>query len=278
MSRRRKILIVLGIVLGVAILVPVIRHYQLRAATEAYIAQLKAQGEPMELAQVIPPPVPPEQNSAPLITNALSQIDLESNYTNAICFNNPPYDMSRTIPGKKMMGWQQPVIHDPDGNWPTNTWDELGAQLAERQNDLNDFRALIKRPTFDFNYNYSDPKVYIPALVPHLSQIKFAVEWLEASEFYNLHQNKTDDACTDVRAMLAFVKGQADERFEISQLVRLAVARLMIVNATWDILQTTKCFRSKPCGIATGLGIARIHYAVEECFFLRTGERFTTAK
>ena len=64
MSRRRKILITLGIMLGVAILVPVIRHYQLRAATEAYIAQLKAQGEPMDLAQVIPPPVPPEQNGA----------------------------------------------------------------------------------------------------------------------------------------------------------------------------------------------------------------------
>jgi hypothetical protein len=30
MSRRRKILTVAGIVLGVAILVPVIRHYQLR--------------------------------------------------------------------------------------------------------------------------------------------------------------------------------------------------------------------------------------------------------
>jgi len=61
MNRRRKILILAAAVLGAAILIPVIRHYQLRAATGAYIAQLKAQGEPMELAQVIPPPVPPEK-------------------------------------------------------------------------------------------------------------------------------------------------------------------------------------------------------------------------
>jgi len=54
MSRRRKILIVAGIVLGVAILVPVIRHYQLRFAVANYVAELKAKGEPMELAQVIP--------------------------------------------------------------------------------------------------------------------------------------------------------------------------------------------------------------------------------
>jgi hypothetical protein len=53
MSLRRKLLITAGIVLGVAILIPVIHHYQLRAATEAYIAQLKAQGEPMELSQVL---------------------------------------------------------------------------------------------------------------------------------------------------------------------------------------------------------------------------------
>src|SRR5580692_4574063 len=224
MSRRREILTVAGIVLGVAILIPVIRHYQLRAATEAYIAELKAKGEPMELAQVIPPPVPPEQNSAPLITNALSQIYLESNYTNSIIFNNEPHTMNRTIPSKEMIGWHQSVIHDPTGNYPTNAWDDLGTQLTERQNDLNDFRKLIENPVFDFNYDYSNSKNFIPNLSPHLEQFKLAAQWLESSEFYNLHQDKTTDACSDVRAMLAFVKGETEERFEISQLIRFAIA------------------------------------------------------
>jgi uncharacterized protein with HEPN domain len=238
MSRRLKILAAAGILLGVAILVPVIHHYQLRAATEAYIAELKAKGEPLDLAQVIPPPVPPERNSAPLITNALAQIYLEHTYTNSIIFNNAPYDMNRAIPGKEMIGWRQPVIHDPDGNWPTNTWEDLGTQLAERQNDLNDFRKLIENPIIDFNYDYSDPKRYLPALAPRLSQIKMAVQWLKASEYYNLHQDKTAEACADVRAMLAFVKGQTEEHFLISQLIRFAVAR-MVASATWEVLQTT---------------------------------------
>ena len=138
MSRRRKILIAVGIVLGVAILVPVIRHYQLRAATEAYLAQLKAQSEPMDLAQVLPPPVPAEQNGAPLITNALAQIDTDQIYTNSLIFKNDPLGMSRSIePGKKIVGWRQPFIHDLEGYgggyYPTNTWEDLGAQLAERQ-------------------------------------------------------------------------------------------------------------------------------------------------
>jgi hypothetical protein len=241
MSRRRKILIVAGIALGVAILIPVIRHYQLRFAVANYVAELKAKGEPMDLAQVIPPPVPPGKNAAPLITNAFSQIYLESNYTNSIIFNNPPYAMNRTIPGKEMIGWHQLAIHDSNGTWPanlTNTWDDLSAQLAKRHSDLNDLRKLIENPMFDFDYDYSNSKNFIPNLAPHLEQFKLAAQWLESSEFYNLHQDKTVDACSDVRTMLAFVKGETDERFEISQLIRFAIAG-MSANATWDILQTT---------------------------------------
>ena len=85
MSLRRKILIAVGIVLGVAILVPVIHHYQLRAATEAYIAQLKAQGEPMELAQVIPPPVPPEQNGAPIFRKRRHLLDADREFAANKC-------------------------------------------------------------------------------------------------------------------------------------------------------------------------------------------------
>src|SRR5271168_5320583 len=102
MSRRRKILIVVGIVFGVAILLPILRHYQLRFAVAAYVAELKAKGEPMELAQVIPPLVPPEQNGVPLITNALN--DLESD---SIAVTNPPPAMRAISPDKAMVGWQQ---------------------------------------------------------------------------------------------------------------------------------------------------------------------------
>ena len=63
-------LIGVGIVLGLAILVPVIHHYQLRWAVEKYIAELKAKGEPMELAQVLPPPVPAAQNSTDIFRTA----------------------------------------------------------------------------------------------------------------------------------------------------------------------------------------------------------------
>src|SRR5277367_5772606 len=101
MSRCRKILIVVGIVLGVAILIPVIRHYQLRFAVANYVAELKAKGEPMELAQVIPPPVPPEQNGVPFIINSLTNPAYDS-----IAGTNPPPAMLMVARGRAMIGWQ----------------------------------------------------------------------------------------------------------------------------------------------------------------------------
>src|SRR5208282_2675128 len=123
MSRRRKILITAGIIFGAAILIPVIRHYQLRFAVANYVAELKAKGEPMELAQVIPPPVPPEQNGVPLIMNSLT--NLENKY-NSICQTNSPPAMREVSPGKAMIGWQQPKIigFDEPPELLTNTWQD----------------------------------------------------------------------------------------------------------------------------------------------------------
>ena len=238
MSRRLKILTGIGIVLGMVILIPVIHHYQLRFAVEKYIAELKAKGEPMEMAQVIPPPTPPENNRAPLVTNALAQLYSETNATNWVNLGNPPGAMNQTIPGREMVGWHQPVIHSAD-TWPrdmTNAWDELSADLAARQNIFKALRSLIEKPTLDFHPDYSDIRESGP--MSYLSQLKVASQWLDASEYYNLHQDKTAEACSDVRARLALIKGETPDRYEISQLVRQALIQ-MAAGAAWGILQTT---------------------------------------
>src|SRR5471030_1037900 len=102
MSRRRKILMVAGIVLGVAILIPVIRHYQLRIAVANYVAELKAKGEPMDLAQVIPPRVPPEQNSADTFRASVELFEADK----SMLGTNFVYGMKMVAPGKAMVRWQ----------------------------------------------------------------------------------------------------------------------------------------------------------------------------
>lgn len=225
MSRRRKILIVAGIVLGVAILIPVVRHYQLRFAVANYVAELKAKGEPMDLAQVIPPPVPPEQNGVPFITNALANLKSEG-----LVGNNPPPAMRAISPGKAMVGWQQPDIRSSDG---TNKWEDLGRELAAAKNGLDNFQSLTNHPVLDFNLDYQKG---FDLQLPNLASLKRSAQWLSASVLYNLHQGNRKNACSDVRAMLALAKGETDERILISQLVRIAIAAIG-ANATWEILQ-----------------------------------------
>jgi hypothetical protein len=242
MNRRRKILIFTLTILVLAVLASVVRHFQLRSSLEAYISRLKAEGEPLNLAQVVPSRPPPGRNATPFITNALSQLQaLDDSPTNVaidLTINNSPEAMNRTIPGKEMIGWNKPVIHDPDGNWPTNSWGDLAGQLAQRKIELDAFRRLIGQPSLDFNYDYGNLNHYVRQLMSRLSAIKQANQWLQASEYYDLHLGNATAACTDVRAMLAFVKGETDERFEICQLVRCAITE-MSADATWDILQTT---------------------------------------
>ncbi len=280
MSRRRKTLIVAGIVFGVAIILPVIRHYQLRFAVESYIAELKAKGEPMELAQVIPPPLPPEQNGVPFIISSLT--NLENKYR-SIVQTNSPTAMCEVLSGKAMVRWQQPaIIGFNENTWPltnnlmTNTWEDLGNELASIKDDLNTFQILTNHQFLDFNLDYQQG---YNIRLAHLAKLKRAAQWLNASALYNLHERKTSDACADVHAMLAIVKGQTDEPQQISQLVRSAIAS-QSAQMTWEILQDPNVSESDLASLQQDwesvefIGAAKRTFLAERVINLNSMEHF----
>jgi hypothetical protein len=211
-------------VAGTAILIPVIHHYQLRFSVSSCIAKLKAQGEPMELAQVIPAPASPEQNGVPFITNALARLK-----SDGMVGNNPPLPMRPVSPGKAMIGWQQPAIRGSG----TNSWEDLGRELAAAKNDLDSFQSLTRHPVLDFNLDYQKG---FELQLPNLASLKRSAQWLSAAALYDLHQGNPKAACAEIRAILAIVKGETDELPTISQLVRFAIASLA-TGPTWEILQ-----------------------------------------
>jgi hypothetical protein len=231
MSRRRKILIGAGIAFGLAILLPVLHHYQLRWAVEKYIAELKAQGEPMELAQVIPPPVPPEQNSASNFLKAVSL--LNTNY--GVLDSNSPFVMRMIIPGKAIVGWRQPEVHSDYGRGE-KSWEEVEAALAEDGEGIKLLRQITDHPMLDFDLAYSSgaEKMQIPYLVSE----KKAARRLSAAAIDDLHRGDSTSAVKNVRAMLALANGMSHDRVIISELVRMAIAQ-MAVPVTWELLQST---------------------------------------
>jgi hypothetical protein len=229
MSRRRKILIVAGIVLGVAVLIPVIRHYQLRFAVANYVAELKAKGEPLDLAQVIPPPVPPEQNGAPVFLKAASLLDTNWN----VLGSNPPPAMLMVLTGKAMVESAQPDIHTRDGK---NSWEEIESALTEDSEALKLLSQIVDHPTLDFNLDYKDgvDKIKILQLAP----LKRSAQKLSAAAMVDLHRGDSASAVKSVSTMLALVNGASNDRVVISELVRIAIAQIAAPVA-WEILQST---------------------------------------
>ena len=228
---RRKTLIVAGVVFGVAILIPVIHHYQLRFAEASYIAKLKAKGEPMELAQVIPAPVPADQNSADAFLKALALFDADK----SLLRTNDISGMKMVAPGKASTRVQQA---NAEGSFATNSWEEVAAAVRQNSGAFGLLQQLTGHPDLDFQIHYErgfgdgfDFKNM------HLAEIKRMARQLGTATISDLHEGDTASAVKNLRAMLALTKSLDDEHFIISELVQMAIAS-MAVPASWEVLQS----------------------------------------
>lgn len=233
MSRRRKILTVAGIVLGVTILLPVLRHYQLRFAVESYIAELKAKGEPMELAQVIPPPVPPEQNSSEIFLKAYELIQ----NTTTFLSTNSLYGKKMVAQGRSKVCFRQPELSEPGKFGFTNSWEQ--ADLATKQYDdaIKLLRQIGDGRVPDFQIDYAkgfDDDGFFTNL--HLVDFKKSATILCDVALIDLHSNNGTRAVQNVCSALALTEALKHQRLVISELVRIAIVS-NAQNATWEILQ-----------------------------------------
>jgi hypothetical protein len=236
MSRRWKILIFVALVLGLAVLISIIHHCQLRAATEAYIAQLKAQGEPMELAQVLPPPVSAEQNSADIFRKAAALIDDSLSYSSYV------YGMEMVAPGKAMVRWRQPDVRDSDG---TNSWESVAEAVNENAQSFALLRQIIAKPNFNFQINYDQGVADLNFTDFYLAESKRAAQRLETGVICDLHRGETALAVTN------------------SELVRIAIANIAL-NGNWEVLQSTNL---------TDEQLAELQNDWTSLDFIRSGEK-----
>jgi hypothetical protein len=230
MSRRRKNLIIIGVALAAAMLISVIHHYQLRAAVNAYITELKARGEPTDLAQVIPPPVSPEQNGTEIFRKAAALLDADKTFLDT----NSIHAMDMVAPGKAMICSQQPIVLQ---TYSTNSWEALTSAVGQNKEALELLRQIIERPALDFQIHYErgfGEGFEFTNL--NLVQLKKSAKCLSAAAICDLHRGDVVSAVRNARAMLALAKAMQNQRLVISELVRIAIAQ-MAVSLNWEILQ-----------------------------------------
>ncbi len=225
---RRKTGIAFGICVILCVFLACVFHFRWKWKVEDFKKQLRAAGEQLTIAELLPPPVPQEQNSTNLFWQAVSVFT-----TNRAAFaTNSPVPMLVLAPGKARVAWRQPsVCYDA---W-SNSWEEIQTSLATEKDALDLLRRIVDRPFLDFRLDYGQG---LMLQMPHLSPLRLASESLSASTICDLHFGNTLSAVTNIRAMLGMVKGIENERFAVSQRARFVMAQFAAKN-TWELLQSS---------------------------------------
>ena len=232
MSRRRKNLIVLGILLLVFIGTWFMTmHVQPERALDAYKESLIAKGEKLEISEVLPPSVPPESNGVDLVSSALSSLDLSGSYD----WTNLPPMMQMVAPGKALIGWQQPDVRGFDF---TNSWDNVTAAAEASRSAREMLMQAAAYPAIDFQLDYDKWPDSSEMLMKYLPPLKRSAQSLAAAAMCDLHNGDSASATTNICTLLALVQGEHSDRTLIAQLVRIAMTAIA-ADASWELLQST---------------------------------------
>ncbi len=229
MRVKRKICFVMiaALVVVVAVLIGV-EHFRGHRAWEKWLQEKRKGGEPITLAEILPPPVPSEKNAAPALMTAAERI-------NSKLFDQPRPEAAKLIaPDKaavstKMSQWP----HREKQAEPRDVWPEFAAMVAESEPALKLIYEAMERDQLDFALNYNMGSD-IP--LPHLSKTKPLVSFLAYHAQNDLHRGEPERAIKHLELALRFVHMQAPEYLIMSQLVRMAEAYI-IWSVCWEGLQ-----------------------------------------
>jgi hypothetical protein len=191
---------------------------------EAYKKSLIAKGEKLEISELLPPPVPPGQNGANVIIEALNMATVED-YSNLVS------PMRMIAPGKAIVCFEQPEIRDDDF---TNSWSNALAVVEADRPMTELLKQAVNYPIFDFYLDYNgdgrDARYYEP--------LEWSVNRLSTEAMCDLHQGDPPSAVTNICVMLALINGERDDRQELFQISRIHLT-WFAANANWALLQSS---------------------------------------
>ncbi len=240
-----------------------------RRAWEKYQQQLRARGEPVKASELIPPPVPDDQNFAmtpflaPLFqftpgtqkwrdTNALAELQAFPREFNAAIseVKHEQITISNSwVPRMVDLGaWDVALQlgtnarNRAETRLVTNNLKPAQAakgvlgSLAQYEPVIEELRAASRRPQARFNLAYDAPN---PAavLLPHLALLKRMSQLLNLRASAELATGQTDLALADIDLMFYLADSIRDEPILISDLVRIAETQLVLQPLAQGIAQ-----------------------------------------
>ncbi len=213
-------------------------HFRSKSSVERYKNQLRAQGEKLNIGDLLFPRAEPENNGAELFNKASAYF-----FYSEFLGSNPPPAMRMVAPGKAMVGWRQTEIVsmnsvDAPGKsgvgFATNSWKELQKELEKYQPGLDLLHQATARPAIDFGRDYNDDH---NLSVNPLMNMKRAAQLFSPAVICDLNRGDTSSAVTNLHTTLRLVNAWKEPTL-IAQMVRIAIAAIAF-NAQWETLQTT---------------------------------------
>ncbi|MBU6399241.1 MAG: hypothetical protein KGS61_02895 [Verrucomicrobia bacterium] len=220
MRESRKLLLAVGIGLALVTL-----FYAPRAIKEhglaAYERRLRAQGEKLDIAELIPVALPGSNGAFRLISAA--------NQLPSLWDHAPPV-MRMIAPNRALVAWNQPTLLSEKAS---NLWPMLEHDLAVNGPRLAQICDALTNPIVQVDLPYNQGAA---CLLPHLAEFKGAALDLSATTILLLHQRQPDQAWIPLLALARFPKVWRGEPFLICQLVRAAITAIA-VETVWEALE-----------------------------------------
>ena len=193
MKTRWKILIAAGIFLLLAAASTwLTAHHQPQNAVEDYKKILRAQGEKLEISEVLPPLIAQESNGVKTVRSAFALFPSP----NGDDWTNLPPAMWLIAPGKAIICSQQPDVRV---NNFTNSWENVIANAEANKPVTEMLWQTMNFAAIDFQSDYDKG---VDMMLPHLSPMKRCAQKLSAAAICNLHQGDAGLATTNLCAAL----------------------------------------------------------------------------
>ena len=230
-----------------------------KRAWENYKREAEARGERFDLASVVPPPVPDDQNffSAPIVTSALkwhgnqhtdASEGHDTNVVNRMNFNiyrgdseNWPtgggnWQKGRLTDLKQWQRYFRDFAETPEGktngfpvaSQPQTPAADILLALSVFNPAIEELRQACQRPYARMPLDYESGFDGVGELLPYLADVKRCGQLFQLRILAELDDRQSEQALDDVKLVLHVTDSIRDQPYLISHLVRVAMTAITL--------------------------------------------------
>lgn len=238
---RRTLVTLAGLLTLLALLITE-ENWRGKRAWYHYRQAWEAKGARFDLASVVPPPVPDEQNffAAPIVARVLGSTNSENQSEFKIYRGDSEKWPTRGGSWRQatltdLKPWQL-YFHDLAGSTnafpvaaqPQTTAADVLLALSQFNPALEELRQAGQRPEARLPLQYENGFEGVGELLPYLASMKRCGQMLQLRVLAGLDNGQSDQALADVKLLLRVTDSLRNQPFLISHLVRMAMLALTL--------------------------------------------------